>query len=45
VYWFKLILNVVHRVLVTGSAEDVRSDDEDEDEDDETSAARAKKNA
>jgi len=31
-YWFKLILNVVHRVLVTGNAEDVRSDDEDEDE-------------
>ena len=35
VYWFKLIVNVVHRILVTGSAEDVRSDDEDEDDEDE----------
>ena len=31
-YWFKLILNVAHRAIVTGNAEDVRSDEEDEDE-------------
>ena len=30
VYWFKLIVNVEHKVLATGNAEDVRSDDEDE---------------
>ena len=32
VYWFWLILKVAIKVITSGAAEDVRSDDEDEDE-------------
>ena len=32
VYWFALIVKVAIKVVTSGAAEDVRSDDEDEDE-------------
>ena len=33
-YWFFLIIKVAIRMMMTGAAEDVRSDDEDDDDDD-----------
>jgi hypothetical protein len=32
VYWFALILKVAIKVITSGAAEDVRSDDEDEED-------------
>ena len=43
VYLFKLIVNVVHRILITGSAEDVRSDDEDDDEEEDYDDAKKRR--